>query len=226
MSADKYADRFKAQQPTIPGVTADPRAREKVFHTRESWTPPAWLWLAFVASILAVMMIAALWHGFSVAAKRNSTVTRMAAVPSEVSSPVVETIPVGPGPIATVTELSAPWSSKRFTFRDPETGYETPALAVRLPGRALWGISLRDDFGTCELRLVTDLSMIRDKYDFAAAHPMLVNPCTDTIYDLAQYASGPNGLVRGEIVKGHALRPPMAIELEERGDHIVAVRSE
>jgi hypothetical protein len=225
MPADSYTDRFKAQEPTIPG-TADPRAREKAFHRRESWTLPAWLWLAFVAGILAVMMIAGLWHGFGLAARRNATVTRAAAVPSALDTPIVEKVPVGPGPIATASELSTPWSSKRFTFRSPETGYETPALAVRLPGGALWGISLRDDFGTCELRLVTDVSVIQDTYDFAAEHPMLVNPCTDTIYDLAQYASGPSGLVRGEVVKGRAARPPIAIELEERGNDIVALRSE
>lgn len=101
-------------------------------------------------------------------------------------------------------------------------------MVVRLPGGDMWGFSLREPFGECELQYVTDLKVLEIDYGFHAQHPMVVNPCTRAVYDLMRYGGGaPNGgLVRGEIVAGSGVRPPMAIEMSTRGREIIAVRGE
>jgi hypothetical protein len=226
MPDDTKLDPFKPPQPQIPGVPLDARDRKKAFRSAQRWSTLPSLWIGVAGVITIVITVAAVWRGFTAPVRQAAPRPVANDVPVVLASAPIERLPVGPGEIATASQLSAPWSSRRFLFRNPQTLEQTPALAVRLPGGALWGISLRDAYGTCELNYVTDLAALRSKYDFSAQHPMVVNPCTDTIYDLAQYESGPNGLVRGEIVKGRGVRPPIAIEVVERGNHIFAVRSE
>ncbi len=85
-----------------------------------------------------------------------------------------------------------------------------------------------EPFGTCQLEYVTNLNALRSEYNFRANHPMLGDPCTHTVYDLLQYDNGATdgGLVRGAIVHGVGVRPPMAIEIEVEGRHLRAVRME
>ena len=128
--------------------------------------------------------------------------------------------------IGTTQELKQVWSAKRFLFPDSVTGQTGPAMVVRLPRGQYWGFSLRVPFGTCELEYVSDLEILRRDYQFNADHPMIVNPCDHTIYDLLRYGSSSAGLVRGDIVQGTGIRPPMAIEIRERGKEVVAVRME
>jgi hypothetical protein len=229
---------FKPKQPQIPGVPADsgvkkaapPKPSDSPPSTpppqaSSRQIPPSWVGLAagFVVTVVGIAWWA---HSSSVKpAAASAAVEEPPAVAPEPANPE-ENLPVGPGPIATTGELAKPWSAKRFVFRNPLNSEQTNALAVRLPGGALWGISLREPYGTCELEYVTDLEKLRSEYDFRAQHPMVVNPCNRTVYDLARYGGGPNGLVRGEIVRGVAVRPPIAIEVEARGNHIVAVRME
>jgi hypothetical protein len=217
--------KFEPPMPAVPGVPSGKRHRQKPFDSRQRTMPPA-VWSALVVVVLILVMAAVLWRGFRAAARGEAALSvtndGLALPPA---APVVE-MPVGPGQIATASELAAPWSSKRFLFHDAQTGERTPALAVRLPGGELWGISLRTPFGTCELEYVTNLAELGSKHHIFAQHPMVVDACTDTIYDLAQFASGPNGLVRGEIVRGKAVRPPIAIEVVERENRVIAVRSE
>lgn len=139
-----------------------------------------------------------------------------------------EKLLLGPGPVATTAELAKPWSEKEFLFRGPFSAEPAPAMVVRLPGGALWGFSLREPFGECELKYVTDLNEIEADYSFHAVHPMVVNPCTHAVYDLMRYGAGSpdGGLVRGDIVQGAAVRPPLAIEIRTSGKDIIAVRSE
>jgi len=139
-----------------------------------------------------------------------------------------EKLLTGPGPVATTAELAKPWSSRKFLFSSPLADGPVPAMVVRLPGGELWGFSLREPFGECELQYVTDLKAIEADYGFHAEHPMVVNPCTHAVYDLMRYGGGaPNGgLVRGDIVEGTGVRPPLAIEMKTSGKDIVAVRSE
>jgi hypothetical protein len=229
---------FKPEQPQIPGVPAD-SGTKKAAPPKPSGVPPPLpppeassrpispLWVGLATGFVVTVVGIAWWA--------HTPSVQPAAAPAAVEEPAPPTprpanpeanLPLGPGPIATVGELTKPWSSKRFVFRDPLNSEQTKALAVRLPGGGLWGISLREPYGTCELEYATDLEKIRSQYDFRAQHPMVVNPCNRTVYDLERYGAGPNGLVRGEIVRGAGVRPPIAIEIEARGNQIVAVRME
>jgi hypothetical protein len=130
--------------------------------------------------------------------------------------------------VATTEELAKTWSSKRFLFRDPVTSEAVPAMVVRLPRGEYWGISLREPFGTCELEYVTDLQRLQTEYRFRADHPMVINPCNRSVYDLLRYGggSGNDELVRGVIVQGTGIRPPMAIEIRTENTKVLAVRME
>jgi len=234
MPDEKKLDRFKPQQPTIPGVPTEKVPPQAVPPEHLSPEPakasprsPS-LWVSLGAGALVVIVIGIAWWAHSSSAKQappQVVETPADSAPEPAAKPV-ERMPIGPGEIATAEELSTPWSSKRFIFRDPVTSQQTPAIAVRLPGGTLWGVSLREPYGTCELDYVTDLEKLRTQYQFRASHPMIVDPCTHTVFDLMRYGAGPNGLVRGEIAAGTAVRPPIGIEISTRGNRIVAVQME
>jgi len=100
-------------------------------------------------------------------------------------------------------------------------------MIVRLPDASYWAFSLREPFGTCELDYVTELGKLSTDYNFRATHPMVVNPCHQTVYDLLRYGSSSDGgLVRGEVVEGTGIRPPMAIEVRVEGKQLVTGRME
>jgi hypothetical protein len=233
MPDQKKLDAFSPQQPTIPGVPAHkipqkavpPEHLAPVPAEVEPHRPPVWLMLAGGAMVVIALGVSWRVHSSSAKQPPPQAVEAPAAVAPEPAKPV-ERLPKGPGEIAMADELAKAWSAKRFTFQDPTSMEQLPALAVRLPGGDLWGISLREPYGTCEMEYVTDLGRLRSQYQIRAEHPMVVDPCSQTVYDLARYGSGPNGLVRGEIVRGRGTRPPIGIEISERGNRIVAVRME
>jgi hypothetical protein len=189
---------------------------------------PARKWLAIAAVAIGLVALALfLW-------KRSSAPDPTQAVPA--TAPVIDLPPlaaqsspsvaVGPGPVATTTELAKVWSSKRFAFRVPQTTDDLPALVVHLPSGVYWGLSMREPYGNCELEYVTDLEKLARVYNFQADHPMVGDPCNHTVYDLARFGTGPNGAVRGAIVGGRGVRPPTAIEIKVRGKQIVATQLE
>ncbi|HTW22614.1 MAG TPA: hypothetical protein VMD78_03390 [Candidatus Baltobacteraceae bacterium] len=243
MPVENKVDPFKPQAPAIPGV---PAATEKPdrgapeapasepTNFEQGGTQDAWSKMIGVIVGIGVVLVAGfmlLRPGHNSGAKSGvnlPTATQAPAAPTEPKSEPAEKLLTGPGPVATVAELSKPWSSREFLFRGTLTPDPVPAMVVRLPGGELWGFSLREPFGECELQYITDLKVLAANYGFQAQHPMVVNPCTRAVYDLAQYGGGaPNGgLVRGEIVQGSAVRPPMAIEMRTSGRDIVAVRGE
>jgi len=137
-------------------------------------------------------------------------------------------LPMGPGIIASTKELAKPWASKRFLFSNAVSGGPVPAMVVHLPNGQYWGISMVEPFGTCELEYVTDPRVLASEYGFRTSHPMVGDPCTHTVYDLLQYDGGApdGGLVRGAIVHGTGVRPPLAIEIEVSGKEIRAIRME
>jgi hypothetical protein len=100
-------------------------------------------------------------------------------------------------------------------------------MVIRLPGGGLWAFALQEAYGHCELEFVTDLSQLAKQYGYRASHPMVASPCTSTVYDPLKVGSlGGEVWVRGEIVQGGALRPPIAIEVQESGNSIIADRIE
>jgi hypothetical protein len=246
MPVDDKIDLFKPQAPAIPGVPTASEKNEKAAQARPSQprTPSGVESLAArearakmigVGVGIAVVLIAAVGflysgHNSSTKSASNPSAGATAPAPSaaDVKSEPAEKLMVGPGPVATATELARPWSARKFLFRGPFSAEPVPAMVVRLPGGELWGFSLREPFGECELQYVTDLKMLEAVYGFRAEHPMVVDPCTRAVYDLMRYGGGaPNGgLVRGDIVQGAGVRPPMAIEMRTSGKDIVAVRSE
>jgi hypothetical protein len=82
--------------------------------------------------------------------------------------------------------------------------------------------------GNCPLELVTDLQKLKTEYGYQAAkHPMIGNPCTRTIFDPLKMTSLPGNVwVRGGIVQGSDIRPPLGIEIKIEGKDIFAVRKE
>ena len=240
----KHVDPFKPQDPTIPGVTGNPA------RVRPAPMPPAPLGpgseqrparnifadsrvVAGIAiAIVLLVGFGLFWRSHSTSAKETKQVEApLAPAMASPASPAVEPAmakqaAIGPGPVATAAELAKPWSSKRFVFRAPQTADDVPALVVHLPGNIYWGISMREPFGSCEMKYVTDLSQIASEYHYTAAHPMVVDPCNHAVYDLEKYGPGPNGVVRGAIVYGAGVRPPLAIEMKIKGNQIVAVQIE
>jgi hypothetical protein len=233
---------FQAQDPSIPGVTGNPaRAKPAPQPPRivlpQSPKPPApnvleivppRVWLAIGAIVIALVGLRMYSKRKAASASEDQTAavaapTDLAPIPA--AQPAAQ-LPLGPGPIATTAELSKTWSSKRFVFRAPQTADDVPAIVVRLPQGIFWAISMREPFGTCELEYVTNLQRLAADYQLTADHPMVADPCSHAVYDLTRYGTGPNGVVRGAVVKGDSIRPPIAIEVKVRGKEVVATRIE
>ena len=136
--------------------------------------------------------------------------------------------------IASVEEMVAPWTSKDFVYKHRVSGENVPAILVHLPTgsagspRSYWAFSLNAPFGNCRLEYVTDLEKLRTDYDFRAAkHPMVGNPCSRTVYDPLKMMNIPGSVwVRGAIVQGSDVRPPLGIEVEIHDKQILAARME
>jgi hypothetical protein len=230
MAEPPNADRFKSEMPRIPGVTDDSAAR------RRANKPP----VALVAVFLTILLFVAIVVHFVMRPRRtenlSSAITPQLEVPAPASDPVAalpqatKSDPV----VATTEEMSKPWSDKDFLFRDRLTGENIPALLIRLPSgspsksSAYWGLVMTAAYGSCHLEYLTDLNKLRDDYGFRGAkHPMLGDPCSRTVFDPAKLTmlSG-NVWVRGAIVQGSDLRPPLGIEIRVHGKNIMAVRRE
>lgn len=137
-----------------------------------------------------------------------------------------ESLPHAPGVVASEDELVAPWSSKRFTYRDPIIGTDVPAMVVRLPDGSYWGFSLVDPIRHCQLEFVTDVNRLQSFYHLQADHPMVGDPCNFAVFDLLQYSGPRDAEVRGAPVNGIGVRPPIAIEIEQNGKEILATKIE
>jgi len=133
--------------------------------------------------------------------------------------------------IATLTDFAEPWASKSFIFTMSKTR-RVPALLIRLPGPATesssyWAFSLEAPFNQCELEYIHELPRLASEYGVPASHPMVVDPCSHTVFDPLQFKETPgNTFVRGAIVKGSDLRPPYAIEVKVSSDQILATAME
>jgi hypothetical protein len=224
------ADRFKSEMPRIPGVTDD-----SVAHRRANKPP-----VARVAVLLTILLFVAVVVHFVMRPRRpdaiSSTITPQLEVPSPAPDPeaalpqATKSDPV----VATTEEMSKPWSDKDFLFRDRLTGENIPALLIRLPSAsaskssAYWGLVMTAAYGSCHLEYLTDLNKLRDDYGFRGAkHPMVGDPCSRTVFDPERLTMlRGNVWVRGAIVQGSDLRPPLGIEIQVQGKNIMAIRRE
>jgi hypothetical protein len=235
---EKKVDPFKPKQPSIPGVLpSDPKATAEPPALPEDSDGPqkkaqSPIKLIVIAGAAAFITFAGLvyWSTSSPPkpAQASADSTRAAPAGAAAAPKSAASLPVGPGSVATREELAKPWSAKRFLYRSFITGKDEPAMVVRLPRGEYWGFSLVEPFGNCELEFITDLDKLKTEYGFHADHPMVGDPCNHTVYDLLRYGGGASSddLVRGVIVQGSGIRPPMAIEIRADGKNIIAVREE
>jgi hypothetical protein len=189
-----------------------------------------WVGLTLLGAIATLLLLFA--HSHHVAAtyapihfSALQNPVKAAVIPKPAAN-ISTKLPVAPGVVAGKGQLAKAWSSQQFLFRDVLTGRTSPAMVVRLPGGALWGFSLRAPYGSCDLEYITDLRKLQSEYDFPAGYPMVADPCSKSLFDLTRYGNAPSGLVRGEVVKGSAFRPPLAIEVGTKNDQIIAIRGE
>lgn len=224
------SDRFKTEMPQIPGVTV-PLAK-----------PPRPIadTIKLATGIVAVLVVAFLGGRWAL---------RPGRVPSTSAEPQaqIEVPPPRPDPstliphateaspaVATVEEMAKPWSSKQFFIRNIVSGEHVPGILIRLPGGSpsrasgYWAFAINAPYGNCRLEYITDLARLRAEYGFAAKHPMVVNPCTQTVFDPAKTTTlpGTGAIVGGAIAQGSDLRPPLGIEIRVRGKDIEAIRTE
>ncbi len=219
-------DRFKAEMPQIPGVGAGSGKRPG------GLPAPLMVIGGLIVVVFAIVIIGRIMSP----SHRNAPADPSAQVevPSpDLGNPPPQVPPANRG-IATVDELSKPWSAIQFDYRDPLSGERFPALLLRLPAGSAthpggyWAMNLKAPYNGCEVELVTDLEKLRTDYGFRAArHPMIGNPCSRTVFDPLKMTNLPGNIwVRGAIVQGSDLRPPLGIELKIEGRNIFAVRME
>lgn len=227
--ANKF-DPFHPEMPKIPGVSAGSRPDGRAprgggfnsnFDSQQL--------MRIGGGVAAVALLGGLifWWASSKGRGTPASAADDAAVDQPAPSPPVPNLrtPIHDGPTeaATAQELSKPWSAKKFTFVKPITQENIDAIVIRLPSGGLWAFALQGPADRCALEFVTDVDVLATKYGFNAAHPMVVSPCDRTVYDpLKVGALGGNTWVRGEIVQGSALRPPISIDVKQSGRTIIA----
>ncbi len=222
-------DRFKAEMPQIPGVSGSPA------HGRAGNTA-----LRLVGGLIAALLVIVGASRFLSRARHAPPVpvetTPQIQVPAPPPDPNagIPIVSEGAPAIAQISEVAKPWSSKDFFYRNGLSGENIPALLIRLPSGSAtqasgyWGLVMKSAYGDCKLEYLTDLDKLRNDYDFRAAHhPMVGNPCSRTLFDPTKLASLPGDIwVRGAIAQGSDLRPPLGIQVNVKGNEIIAERME
>jgi hypothetical protein len=237
-------DPFKPAQPRIPGVSDAPAAPppetapEKP--ARLGKLQPKWIAIgAAGAVVLGIFLAAILLRPSAPATPPSATAPAASALPepATTAAPSPKTVtaqvpPIYPDEVATTEEMEKPWASRRFTFLKNMALGPVPALLVRLPGGtarstdSYWAFALKSRYGKCDLELVTDLEKLRSDFGYRAQHPMVVEPCSSTVFDPLQQGTVSGAWIRGQVVRGAGLRPPLMIEVQIRGNRILAVQME
>lgn len=235
--------RFQAEMPSIPGVQAKPNAAAGAAraraHAHDSSSRPAPQRILIIALAALVAIGGGAWWHFRTSGRGAHPAPAAdvaenlpaAPVPAPAAAPPAA-MPIAPGPIATLNELSKPWSSRKFTFVNPDTHENVPAMVVRLPGAgdrsaAYWAFSLIEPFAKCNLDYLTDLGALSSRFHYSAAHPMVASACDGTLYDPLRMGMTPSGAwARGEVTQGSGIRPPTAIRVQVSGSSVVADRIE
>jgi len=220
--------RFKAEMPAIPGVSPG---------LRRNRSNPLSSLIVGVVVFGIVLVFAIRWF----------THARPARTVHLEPAPQLEVPPPPPDPasllphanaanpvIARIADFAKPWSSADFFIHDLTTGENVPATIVRLPtgsaarAAGYWAFSRKAPYGSCSLEYITDMDKLRGEYDFQhATHPLVGNPCSHTLYDPLKMANiMGNVWVRGGIVQGSDVRPPLGVEIKIQSKQIEAIRTE
>jgi hypothetical protein len=221
--------RFKAEMPQIPGVIPG--------GSRKPGGPSRMPLIVGLAGVVLVFLL-----GLRLISRPKPVETPVAAAPPQIEVPAPAIDPTASLPhatatepeIATIGEMNKPWASKNFFFVNHLTGENVPAILVRLssgsPGQAdgYWAFEVNAPFGNCKLEYITDLDRLKSDYDFQGArHPMVGNPCSRSVFDPLKMTEIPgNFWVRGMIVQGSDVRPPLGVELKIQSKSILALRME
>ncbi len=230
MAEQNQSERFKAEMPQIPGVSA-PGSRANFAAN------PA---VRLVVGLLLVLIVCFVGTRLMFGRKHIEPVSAAPPPQIEVPPPAIDPASLLPHAtqaspqIAAVAEVTKSWSSRDFFYVNPATGENVPGLLIRLPeasanqAKGYWAFALKAPFGNCNLEYVTDLEKLKKDYDFnAARHPMIGNPCSRTVFDPLKMANIPGNIwVRGAIVQGSDLRPPLGIEVAIQGKDVLAVGME
>jgi hypothetical protein len=196
--------------------------------------------MRLVAGLVVVLVICLLGSRWLL--RPQHTEAPPAAPPPQIEVPAPAVDPTASMPhatavapeIATVAEMTKPWTSKSFFFVNQLTRENIPALLIRLSSgsasqaNGYWALETNAPFGNCQLEYISDLDKLISDYDFRAAkHPMVGNPCSRSVFDPLKMSEIPgNFWVRGSLVQGSDVRPPLGIELEIQGKNILAIRTE
>ena len=227
------SERFQAAMPNIPGLNK-PMPRRTV-----GLPEPVSQLILFSLPLLVLAIIGLfVWQHVrtSLVRKHVSTV----ASPRQIEKPPVPIAaqpavpgPAGPVEVATVDELEKPWAAKKFTFVKPDSLERIPAVVVRLPGTpgdqsaGYWGFSLAAPYGLCNLEYITNLKDLAGRFNYPENHPMVAAPCDGTLFDPLRMGMTPAGAwVRGEVVQGAGIRPPVSIRIQVKGKSLIADRME
>jgi hypothetical protein len=230
MADQPTPERYKAEMPSIPGVSG-PGGRR---------SPGSVMAVKLVGGLLALLLVLVLGTRLVMRSKHVDPPPPQPTPQIEVPAPAVDpsaAIPkvseTFPG-IATVSEMAKPWATKEFFYRNRLTGENIPALLIRLPGGSAsqpagyWALAMTSAYGNCRLEYIEDLEKLKTDYGFRPAkHPMVGNPCNRTLFDPTKMTTIPgNFLVRGAIAQGSDLRPPLGIQIKIEGKDILALRME
>lgn len=236
MAESNPTKRFKPEMPRLPGVTDSPTGAAAKLPEPPASTMPARSTLLSIAVILALFIIGGIgWWAMHLPAQHSQPAAQEEDTPAPPADipPAPAAVASGPVIAATLDEMAKPWASKEFTFIDPATHDSVPGMVVHLgsanakSSSSYWGFSLQFPYQTCQLEYVTDLSQIKSRYGYEAAHPMVASPCDGSVFDPLKMSTVDSGAwVRGEIVQGAGMRPPIAIEIKIDGDNLVADRIE
>lgn len=226
-------DPYRPAEPQVPGVAEAVRVQEQ-----RNWRKAlaVVLWGAAATAILTAAWTLG-WLSLGEGPQEEARAETPSAVQAPEKSrevPGAPPLPSRDGAViaASLDDLARPWDARRFLFPRPG-GEVVPALVVRLPRGAsssvasYWAFALEEPFGRCELEYLPDPQQVQEKYGYRARHPVVADPCNGTVYDPLRYGRLPTGsVVRGEVVHGPGLRPPLTIELRLRGRQLQAVRLE
>ncbi len=204
---------------------------EAQLETKSRKMPSVWLVASGVGAFIFVASIA--WWMLRGPRSAASPVTSPASSASDTGAGSADSaasaipVPSRPNEVGGVQELAKPWSAKKFIFTKRYSNQAIPAMVIRLPGvggvQGYWAFSLQPALGRCELEFVADLNRLAREYGYRANHPMVVNPCTNSVYDPLHMGEIQAGTwARGEVVQGSDIRPPLGIELRVQGNRIVA----
>jgi hypothetical protein len=229
MTDQSPSERFKTEMPQIPGV---PRPGSGAGASN-----PAVKLVIGLLALLLVVFVGARW-----ALRPKRVAPRVVEEQPQIEVPAAAPDPnsllphateSAPG-IANTAEMAKPWTTKDFFIRNGLTGENIPAFLVRLPtgsasqSSGYWAFEMKAPYGNCQLEYITDVEKLKKDYGFSGAkHPMVGNPCSRSVFDPLKLSNLPGDVwVRGAIVQGSDLRPPLGVDIRIEGKNILALRAE